>query len=183
MTRDHALAIMHEFVQNENLRKHMLAVEAVMRAYAVKYQGDSDEWGITGLLHDFDWEIHPTLEEHPIKGQSILESRGVSPVIRRAIMAHAPFTGIKPEAAMEKCLFAVDELCGLIVACALVQPNKRLAEVTVGSIKRKIKNPSFAAKINRQEIRQGIELLQIPEDEHFAFVLQALQHIHQSLGL
>lgn len=183
MTRADALSIMHEFVRNENLRKHMLAVEAAMRVYAAIYHGDPEQWGIVGLLHDFDWEIHPTLEEHPIKGQAILESRGVPADIKRAIMAHAPFTGVKPESDMEKCIFAVDELCGFIVACALVIPDKKLAGVTVKGIQRKLKSKSFAAKVNREEIQQGIALLRIPAEQHVATILQAMQNTHESLGL
>src|SRR5690349_9055149 len=144
MTRDEALAILHQHVQNENLRRHMYATEAAMRAYAEKYNGNPDEWGIVGLLHDFDWEIHPTLEDHPAKGQSILETAGVPPQIRQAIMAHAPHTGTIPQTMMEKCIFAVDEISGFIVACALVQPDKKLASVTVDGIRKKLKSKGFA---------------------------------------
>jgi len=182
-TRDQALSLLHKYVQNENLRRHMYAVEAVMRAYAVKYGGDPDVWGITGLLHDFDWEIHPTLEDHPIKGQPLLERAGVSGDIRRAIMAHAPFTGIKPETMMEKCMFAVDELCGFIIACALIQPEKKLATVSVDGIKKKLQSKSFAMKVNREDIAQGVTLLGIPEDEHIQTVLSAMQNIHEDIGL
>jgi predicted hydrolase (HD superfamily) len=182
-TREQALAILHEHVKNENLRRHMYAVEAVMRAYALKYSANPEEWGIVGLLHDFDWEIHPTLEDHPIKGQPILESRGVPAHIRKAIMAHAPFTGVKPETAMEKCIFAVDEISGFIVACALITPDKKLANVTIDSIKKKLKSKSFAAKVNRDEIQQGVEMLGLPPDEHFETVLKAMQDIHEEIGL
>lgn len=183
MSRDEAILILHEYVKNENLRRHMYATEAAMRAYAQKYEGDPEEWGIVGLLHDFDWEIHPTLENHPLKGQAILKSRGVPANILKGIMAHAPHTGVKAESAMEKCIFAVDELSGFIVACALVQPTKKLADVTVESIQKKLKSKGFAAKVNRDDIRQGIELLGVPEDEHFATVLKAMQGIHEQLGL
>lgn len=182
-TRDQALAIVHDHVQNENLRRHMYACEAAMRAYARRYSGDPDEWGMIGLLHDFDWEIHPTLEDHPAKGQAILEARGVPARIRRAIMTHAPHTGVPAESIMEKCAFAVDELTGFIVACALVTPTKHLAEVTVESIKKKLKSKSFAAKVNRQDIAHGVALLGLPEDEHFRCVLNAMQGIHNQLGL
>lgn len=182
-TREQALAILHEHVKNENLRRHMYACEAAMRAYAEKYGGNKDEWGIVGLLHDFDWEIHPTLEEHPSKGQSILESRGVPPLIRHAIMAHAPHTGVTAQSMMEKCIFAVDELTGFIVACALVTPNKKLSAVTIDSIKKKLKSKSFAAKVNRQDIADGLQLLGVPEDEHYQTVLLAMQNIHEQLGL
>ncbi len=183
MTRDEALKILHEHVQNENLRRHMYAVEAAMRAYAGKYDGDPDEWGMVGLLHDFDWEIHPSLEDHPAKGQAILESRGVPSTIRQAIMAHAPHTGTKAETMMEKCIFAVDEISGFIVACALVQPDKKLANVTVEGIKKKLKSKGFAAKVNRDDIQQGVVLLGVPEDEHYQTVLKAMQDIHEEIGL
>ena len=174
---------MHQYVQNENLRRHMYATEAAMRFYATKNGGDQDEWGIVGLLHDFDWEIHPTLEEHPAKGQSILEQAGVSVEARRAIMAHAPHTGTVAESMMEKCIFAVDELTGFLVACALVNPSKKLAEVKIDSVKKKLKQKGFAAKVNREDIEQGIKLLGLPEDEHIGNVLQAMQSIHEELGL
>lgn len=182
-TRDQAVAIMHQYVKNENLRRHLYAVEAVMRAYAQKYQGSQDEWGLVGLLHDFDWEIHPTLEAHPVKGQPILEAAGVPPSIRRAILAHAPHTGTVPSNAMEKCIFAVDELSGFIVACALVQPDKKLSSVTVETIKKKLKSKGFAAKVDRNEIFKGIALLGVDEDEHYLTVLSALQEVHEAIGL
>lgn len=182
-SRDQALAIMHDHVKNENLRRHMYACEAAMRFYALKYQGQPDEWGLVGLLHDFDWEIHPNLDDHPVKGQSILEQHGVPDTIRRAIMAHAPRTGIVPANMMEKCMFAVDELTGFIVACALVNPSKNLADVTVDSIKKKLKSKSFAAKVSREDIAQGLTMIGLSEDEHYQNVLQAMQAIHQQLGL
>ncbi len=183
MTRDEALAILQEYVQNENLRRHMYACEAAMRSYARKCNGDPDEWGIVGLLHDFDWEIHPTLEDHPTKGQSILESRGVPEPIRQAILAHAPHTGVAAESMMEKCIFAVDELTGFIVACALVTPDKKLANVTVEAIKKKFKSKSFAANVSREDIAQSVIMIGLPADEHFQNVLTAMQGIHEQLGL
>lgn len=183
MNRDEALAILRQYVRNENLRRHMYATEVAMRAYAVKYDGDADEWGMVGLLHDFDWEIHPTLEDHPAKGQPILEAAGVPPQIRQAIMAHAPHTGTVPQSMMEKCIFAVDEISGFIVACALVQPEKKLANVSVAGINKKLKSKGFAAKVNRDEIAQGVTMLGIPEDEHYQTVLTAMQNIHDELGL
>lgn len=182
-SRDQALTILHTHVKNENLRRHMYAVEAAMRAYALKYQGNPDEWGIVGLLHDFDWEIHPTLEDHPAKGQPILEQAGVPEPIRKAIMAHAPHSGVMPQNMMEKCIFAVDEISGFIVACALVQPTKKLADVTVESIQKKLKSKGFAANVNRDEIAQGVAMLGIPAEEHFQTVLKAMQDIHEELGL
>lgn len=183
MTRTDALVILDEFVKNANLKKHMLAVEAAMRAYAAKFGGDPDEWGIVGLLHDFDWEIHPTLEDHPLKGQSILEQRSVPENIRHAILAHAPATGVRPETPMERAIFACDEISGFIVAVALMTPDKKLAEVTVESVEKKLKRKDFAAKVNRQEIEEGIATLGLPREQHFQTVLQALQGIHEQLGL
>lgn len=181
--RAQALAILHEYVQNENLRRHMYATEAAMRDYALKFNGDPEIWGIVGLLHDFDWEIHPTLEDHPQAGQAILESRGVPPEIRRAIMTHAEHTGVKPESMMEKCIYAVDELTGMIVACALVQPDKKLASVNVNGIKKKLNQKAFAAKVNREEIAQGVVFLGLPEEEHYQNVLTSMQKLHGQLGL
>lgn len=183
MTRDQALAVVHEFVQNPNLRKHMLAVEAAMRAYAKKLGGDPEEWGIVGLLHDFDYEIHPTPEQHPVQGQPLLAERGVPEHIRRAVLAHAPHTGVHPETPMEKALFAVDELAGFIVAVALVMPSRKLAEVTVDSVVRKLGQRNFAAKVNRDEIRQGAAVLGVPIEEHVATVLEGLQGSAEELGL
>ncbi len=183
MTRDEALAILNEHVKSPNLKKHMLAVEAAMRFYASRYDGDPEEWGITGLLHDFDWEIHPTLEEHPVKGQPILAQRGVPERIRHAILAHAPRTGVKPETPMEKALFASDEISGFIVAVALMTPSKKLTDVNVEGIEKKLKRKDFAAKVNRQEIDDSIQLLGVPRNEHIQNVLQAMQGIHDQLGL
>ena len=183
MTRTEALAILDEYVKNPNLKKHMLAVEAAMRSYAEKYHGDPDEWGIAGLLHDFDWEIHPTAEEHPTKGQPILESRGVPVTIRRAILAHSAHTGVKPETVMEKALFASDELTGLIVAVALISPNRSLTEVTIGRVIKKMSQKAFAANVNRDEIIEGSALLGIPLELHIGNVLVSMQQIHTMLGL
>ncbi len=183
MTRADALVILDAYIKNPNLRKHMLAVEAAMRTYAGVFGDNPEEWGIVGLLHDFDYEIHPTIDEHPMKGQPILERRGVPAHIRRAILAHAKHTGVLPETPMERAVFACDELCGFIIAVALVMPSKQLAEVTVESIEKKLKQKSFAAKVNRQEIEEGISVLGMPRTEHFRTVLEALQGIHDDLGL
>jgi putative nucleotidyltransferase with HDIG domain len=183
MTRTEALAILDEHVKNPNLKKHMLAVEAVMRSYADKLNGDPDAWGIAGLLHDFDWEIHPTATKHPIKGQPILESRGVPENIRHAILAHAAHTGVKPETNMEKVLFASDELAGLIVAVALVSPNRTLSDVTIDRVIKKMAQKAFAANVNRDEIIEGAKLLNIPLELHIGNVLVAMQQIHETLSL
>ena len=183
MTRADALAIIDEYVGNPNLKKHMVAVEAAMRTYAAIYHGNPDEWGITGLLHDFDWEIHPTAESHPSEGQPILKSRGVPPHIRHAIMAHAFHTGVVPSTNMERCLFASDELTGLIIAVALVMPDKKLSGVTVERVMKKMGQKAFASNVNREEIRKGANLLNVPLEQHIGNVLTAMSAIHTELGL
>ena len=149
MNRSDALAIVREFIKNENLVRHMLAVEAAMRFYAEKYDQDIETWGITGLLHDFDWEIHPTLEEHPQAGAPILRERGVPETIVRAILSHADHTGVPRETLMEKALYACDEITGLITAVALVRPSRSLHDLKPKSVKKKWKDRSFAAGANR----------------------------------
>ncbi len=183
MTRADALAIVEAHVKNINLRRHMFAVEAAMRAYATQYHGDPEVWGLAGLLHDFDWEIHPTLEQHPQAGQSILAARGVPDDIQRAILAHAPHTGVVPTTDMEKCLFACDEITGLIVACALVTPEKKLSAVRVESVKKKLSQKSFAANVNRNDIAAGVSMLGTTLDTHISTVLKAMQHVANELGL
>lgn len=184
MTRDQALALVREYVKNENLVRHMLAVEAAMAAYANKYGEDEEKWRVVGLLHDFDWEIHPTLEEHPQKGSEILRSRGVSEEIIRAILSHATHTGVPRESLMEKALFACDEITGLITTTALVRPTKKIADVEVKSIKKKWKDKGFAAGVNRQEVEQGARELGLNLwEEHVPTVLKAMQNIAQNLGL
>ena len=184
MIRDQALQIVREFVKNENLVRHMLAVEAAMAAYAKKYGEDEEKWRVTGLLHDFDWEIHPTLEGHPQKGAEILRKRGVDEEIIRAIMSHAPHTGTSRVSLMEKSLFAIDELTGLITTTALVRPSKKIADVEVKSIKKKWKDKAFAAGVNREDIEAGA--LDLGVDlwgEHVPLVLKAMQGIASELGL
>ncbi len=184
MTRDQALAIVREFVKNESLVRHMLAVEAAMAAYAKKYGDDEEKWRVTGLLHDFDWEIHPTLEEHPGKGADILRERGVDEEVIRAILSHAPRTGVSRDSLMEKTLFAVDELTGLVTTTALVRPSRKIADVEVKSIKKKWKDKAFAAGVNRIEIEEGARDLGVDLwEEHIPTVLKAMQGIAQDLGL
>ena len=149
MNREQALAIVNEFIKNENLVRHMLAVEAAMRFYAQKFGEDEELWGVTGLLHDFDWEIHPTLDEHPQAGVPILRERGVPEEIIRAIQSHADHTGVQRQSQMEKALFACDEITGLITAVALVRPSRSLEDLQVKSVKKKWKDKSFAAGANR----------------------------------
>ena len=182
MTRDEALEILHEHVANENLRKHAYAVEAAMRAYAEKLGEDAEYWGVVGLLHDFDWEIHPTLEEHPSKGSDILRERGVDEALIEDIAAHAPHTGIPRDTPVRKALFAVDELTGFIVACALVRPT-RISDLKAKSVKKKMKDSSFAAAVNRDDIRDGAEELGVDLTEHITFVIEAMRGISEELGL
>jgi len=183
VTREQAWDIVCEFVENEGLRRHMLAVEACMVAYAGKFDGNSTVWAITGLLHDFDWEIHPALPDHPTKGEGILAERGVPEEIRRAILSHADFTGVPRLSLMEKTLYACDELSGFLTACAYVKPGKSIGEVDVSSVKRKMKDKAFARAVNREDIVKGAAELGVPLDEHIAFCVEAMKARAQELGL
>ncbi len=183
MTRDQAYAIVQEHVKNENLIRHMLSVEAAMRFYAEKYSEDVEMWGMSGLLHDFDWEIHPTLEQHPQDGILILRERGVPEEIVRAIQSHADHTGVPRQTLMEKALYACDEITGLIVAVALVRPSKSLHDLKVKSVKKKWKDRSFAAGANREEISGAAEEFGVPLWEHVDNVIQAMRAIAPQLGL
>jgi putative nucleotidyltransferase with HDIG domain len=182
-TRDEAIALLHEWIENPNLRKHCCAVEAAMRAYARKYGEDEERWGIVGLLHDYDWEKHPDAERHPVKGVELLRARGYPEDVCRAILGHATYTGVPRDTLMARTLFACDELCGFLVACALVAPNRKLAEVEVASVKKKMKRAAFARTVHREEILQGTEELGVPLDEHIAFVLEAMRGVSGELGL
>ena len=183
MNRDEAIEIVNEFIENQNLVRHMLAVEAAMRFYAQKYGENEEIWGVTGLLHDFDWEIHPTLEEHPQAGEPILREREVPDEIIRAILSHADHTGVPRETQMEKALFACDEITGLITAVALVHPSRSLMDLTVKSVKKKWKDKSFAAGANRDEIAQGAEEFGIDLWEHTGNVIEAMRRVAPELGL
>jgi putative nucleotidyltransferase with HDIG domain len=182
-SRDDLLALLHEHTEGPGLRKHMVAVGAAMRAYARKMGGDEALWAATGLLHDFDYEKHPSREEHPFVGCRILTERGFPPEMIEAILGHASYSGTPRVTPMAKALFASDELCGLITAAALVQPGKSLAEVTPDSVLRKMKKKEFARSVNREEIEEGARELGAPLEEHIAFVLAALQEAAPSLGL
>lgn len=171
---DKALEIVHEFVKNENLRRHMYAVAEAMKQYARKFGEDEDKWSAVGLLHDFDWEIHPTAEEHPVKGSAILRERGYDEEIIRAILSHADYTGVSRDSLMEKTLFAVDELSGFLVACAMVQPSKKIEDVKVESVIKKMKKKEFARNVNRDDIVNGAAGLGVPLEEHIAFVKNAI---------
>jgi putative nucleotidyltransferase with HDIG domain len=183
MTRSEALAIVREFIKNENLVRHMLAVEAAMRFYATKYGEDVETWGQTGLLHDFDWEIHPTLEEHPQAGASILKARGVSDEIIQAILSHADHTGVPRISRMEKALSACDEITGLITAVALVRPSRSLYDLNASSVKKKWKDRAFAAGANREEIEKSTADFGLPLWEHVDNVILAMRSIAPELGL
>jgi putative nucleotidyltransferase with HDIG domain len=182
MNREEALALVSEFIQNENLRRHMLAVEAAMRSYARRFGEDEETWGVTGLLHDFDWEIHPTLEQHPQAGASILRQRGVSEEIIRAILSHADHTGVLRQSRMEKALSACDEITGLITAVALVRPSRSLDDLTAASVKKKWKDRAFAAGANREEIARAAEEFGVELWEHVDHVIAAMHSIAPQLG-
>ena len=183
MNRSEALDIVNEYIQNENLKRHMYAVEASMRFYAEELGEDVEVWGITGLLHDFDWEIHPTLEQHPQDGAAILRAQGVPDEIVQAILSHADHTGVPRKSTMEKALYACDEITGLIVAVALVRPSRSLHDLKVKSVKKKWKDKSFAAGANRTEIEQATEEFGVPLWTHVENVIVAMRGIAPELGL
>ncbi len=183
MNRPEALALVHQYVKNENLVRHMLAVEAAMRYYAEKYNEDVNTWGLTGLLHDFDWEIHPNLEQHPLAGAPILRERQVPEEIVRAILSHADHSGVPRLTLMEKALYACDEITGLITAVALVRPSKSLHDLTSKSVKKKWKDKAFAAGANREEIERAAEELGVPLWEHVDQVILAMRVIASDLDL
>jgi len=183
MNRTEALAIVHEYIKNENLVRHMLAVEAAMRFYARKFNDDIETWGMVGLLHDFDWEIHPTLAEHPQAGASILRERGVSEIIVQAILSHADHTGVPRQTRMEKALYACDEITGLITAVALVRPSRSLSDLEASSVKKKWKDRAFAAGANREEIIKATEDFGLELWEHVGNVIVAMRQISTELGL
>jgi putative nucleotidyltransferase with HDIG domain len=183
LDRQAAWNLLCEYTQSESLRKHMLAVEACMRAYARKFGEDEEKWGITGLLHDFDYEKYPTPQEHPFVGNKILEERGYPEEIRRAILSHADYSGVKRESTMEKVLYACDELAGFITASALVKPNKSLAEVEAKSVRKKMKDKAFARSVNRDDIINGAADLGVDLEEHITFCIEAMKTIAGELGL
>src|SRR5947207_12617343 len=182
-----AWGLLTEFTQSESLRKHALSVEICMRAYAKKFSPGSAEaeelWAITGLLHDFDYEKWPSLDDHPYKGNEILKERGWPDEIRRAIMSHAEYSGVTRDTPMEKALFACDELAGFITACALVKPGKSLSEVEAKSVRRKMKDKAFARSVNREDIVQGAADLGVELEEHIGFCIEAMKGVAQALGL
>jgi putative nucleotidyltransferase with HDIG domain len=184
--RDQAWAIVTEYTESESLRRHMQAVEVAMRAYALRFGGEPEEWAVAGLLHDFDYERYPdvAVEGHPVVGSKILRERGVPEPIVNAILAHAEeITGVRPETPMEKTLVAVDELTGFLIAVALVRPSKSILDVQLSSVKKKWKDKTFAAPVNRQEIEHSAAALGVPLDEHIQIVLDAMKGAAETLGL
>jgi predicted hydrolase (HD superfamily) len=186
--RNDAWALLCEYTKGDSLRKHALAVEAAMRACAKRYgipgvDENEDEWGLVGMLHDFDYEMFPSAEQHPFTGANILCGRGYSDRFIRAIMGHATYTGVPRDTAMARALFATDELCGFLVACALVRPSKSLDDLEVSSVKKKLKDKAFARSVNRDDIRQGMEELNVEPDEHIRFIIDALRSVQRQIGL
>ena len=187
-TRDRALALVHEYTASDALRKHMYAVELAMRAMATKLGANPDEWALVGLLHDFDYERWPNAEHsategHPAQGVRLLAEQGLPAPMQRAILGHGSYTGVPRDTPMAKALFAVDELCGFLVACALVRPSKSLKDLEVSSVKKKLKDKAFARGVNREDVIQGAEEIGVPLDEHIGFVLEALRPEEATLGL
>lgn len=183
LDREQAWNIVCEFTKSEGLRKHALAVETCVSAYAHKFGADEQRWALTALLHDFDWEIHPTLEGHPQKGEPILAERGVDEEMRRAILSHANHTGVPRQSPLEKTLFACDELAGFITAISYVKPHRSVFEVDVSSVKKKMKDKAFARSVNRQDILDGAQELEVPLDDHIDFCIKAMQARAEELGL
>jgi putative nucleotidyltransferase with HDIG domain len=183
MDRQQAWEIVCEFVKSDSLRKHMLAVETCVTAYARQLGEDQEKWAVTALLHDFDWEIHPNLPDHPTKGEPILAERGVSGEIRRAILSHADFTGIPRVTPLEKTLFACDELAGFLTACAYVKPGRSIQEVELKSVRKKLKDKAFARAVNRGDIVNGAAEMGVDLDRHIEFCIQAMQQRAAELGL
>ena len=181
--REAAWALLCEYTQSDSLRKHALGVEAVMRAYASHYGGDTDRWGMVGLLHDFDYERYPSMADHPRKGSEILKELSYPDDIRYAILCHAPFLGFERKSLMDKAILAVDELVGFITAVALVQPSKRVADVKLSSVKKKLKDKAFARSVNREDIYVGVADLGISLDDHIAFTIQAMTAVAEELVL
>jgi len=181
--RDQAWQIVCEFVQSDSLRRHMLAVEACVAAYANKFGEDERTWSVTALLHDFDWEIHPSAPDHPSKGEAILAERGVSEEIRRAILSHADYSGIARLSRLEKALYACDELAGFLTACSYVKPGRSIHEVDAKSVRKKLKDKAFARAINREDILRGASEMGVDLDEHIEFCIRAMQARAAELGL
>lgn len=182
MDRATAWTLLCEYTKNENLRKHALAVEACVRAYARKFGEDEDTWGVVGLIHDFDYELYPDAPDHPLKGSEILKERGYPEELRRAILGHADYTGVPRDTRLAKTLFACDELAGFITACSLVRPDK-IRSLEAKSVRKRMKDKAFARSVSREDITKGAEELGVPLDEHIAFCVDAMRAIAEPLGL
>lgn len=187
-SREEAWKLLCEYTQSENLRKHALAVEACVRAYARKQGADEELWGRAALLHDFDYERWPNAEhhadkEHPFEGSKILRERGYPEEMIHAILAHANYSGVKRESALDHTLFACDELSGFLTACALIKPSKKIADVEADSVKKKLKDKAFARGVNRDDVRNGAEELGVPLEEHIRFCIEAMRGAADALGL
>jgi putative nucleotidyltransferase with HDIG domain len=183
MNREDAWALLCEYTKSPGLRKHGLAVEAAMRAYARKYGEDEEKWAIVGLLHDFDYEIHPNLDQHPMEGSAILREKCYPEDVIYAVLCHADHLGLERKSLMDKAIYAVDELTGFITAVALVKPSKSLAEVDTPSVRKKMKDKAFARSVNRDDIVKGAAALGVDLDEHIAFVIEAMKPVAGELGL
>lgn len=181
--REGAWSVLTEFTKSDSLRKHALAVEASMRAYASRYGEDRERWGMAGILHDFDYEMHPTAPWHPVKGAEILLSRGVPGPVVYAVLAHADYSGYPRVSRLDRALYACDELSGFVTACALVRPRKAIAGLETGSVKKKLKDKAFARTVNRDDVYRGAEELGVDLDEHIGFVVQALTTVAPRIGL
>ncbi len=182
MDRQAAWDLLCEYTKNENLRKHALAVEACLRAYARKFGEEEEKWAVVGLIHDFDYELYPNAPDHPLKGSEILKEKGVSEEIRRAILGHADYTGVARDTSLAKALYACDELAGFITACALVRPD-RIATLEAKSVRKRMKDKAFARAVSRDDIIKGAEELGLPLDEHITFCIAAMRGIANELGL
>ena len=183
MDRTAAWALLTEFTQSDSLRKHALAVEAAMRAYALRYGQDPEPWGVAGMLHDFDYEMHPAAPHHPMKGAEILLARGAAPAVVHAILAHADYSGFPRVSLLDRGLYACDELSGFITACALVRPGRAIAGLEPASVKKKLKDKGFARTVNRHDVYRGAEELGVDLDEHIGFVIGALAAVAPRIGL
>ncbi len=181
--RPAAWDLLCQYTKTEPLRKHGLAVEAAMRAYARKFSGDEERWGIVGLLHDFDYEAHPNPEEHPLKGAEIMRERGWPAEIIYAVLCHADYLGLERKSPMDRAIYAVDELTGIIIAVALVRPSKSIQEVDVKAVRKKMKDKSFARAVNREDITKGADQLGVELEEHIGFVIEALKPVANELGI
>lgn len=182
-TREQALEILHEFTKSDSLRKHAIAVEAVMKAFAEKHNEDPHKFGLVGLLHDFDYEIHPNAPDHPLKGSEILRGRQMPEDIVYAIQCHADYLGLERKTVMDRAIFALDELTGFIVACTLVKPDKSLSQIEAKSVRKKLKDKAFARTVNRDEVYKAAEQLGVPLDDLIPFIASALKPIANQIGL